>query len=311
MSRPWLLCEHDVDAGVDQHGHGGEQQHEHAPGSRSATSRCAGRFDDGRGASRSRNSMKAWSAGGRRSSAPPGRGEGASSVGAVMGNPHDRAGGRSARKWPRRARGSRAAARRRPGPRRSVLDTSRRGTSTRSNAQSAGRRDVDARALDDDELGPVAHLVDALPGRHAGRRVLADDHEERHGSGPRRAARRRCRPCSVAAPAQLEVAGLEPVDVGDRGGHHGQAIGGRAERAGADLLPRSVRDGEQHPVELQGVAHVDGGDEMARRGADRTCRRRGRFARRSPESPAKCTRPSGSRHADRGSPWPANCHAAA
>ena len=78
----------------------------------------------------------------------------------------------------RRARGSRAGDRRRPGP--AGRCSRPRGAAPRPGRTPSrpGSSTVVAGSLDDDEPGRSAHLVDALPGRHAGRRVLADDHEE-------------------------------------------------------------------------------------------------------------------------------------
>ena len=113
----------------------------------------------------------------------------------------------------------------------------------------------------------------------------------------------------VATSVDLEIAGLEPLDVADGRLDHGQPVGGRADRSGAGLLPGHVGHRQQHPIEREGVAHVDRGDQVAHVGGVEgaaedaepfahpgVTRSRRRdpvgFAGRVPDATAECTSPA-------------------
>ena len=59
-----------------------------------------------------------------------------------------------------------------------MLDTSRWGTSTRTQSKPSGRTRAPARPLDHHEGGAGRHLVVALPGLEPGGGVLAEDREQ-------------------------------------------------------------------------------------------------------------------------------------
>ena len=66
-----------------------------------------------------------------------------------------------------------------------------------------------------------------------------------------------------AAPVDLDAARLDARHALRCGFDHREAIRRGRDLPLADLLPGHVGNDEQHAVEVQGVAHVDGGDEMA------------------------------------------------
>ncbi len=136
----------------------------------------------------------------------------------------------------RKSRGRPSATR----ARRSVEETSSRGTSTRIHGAMAGSSTGRARPVDHDHPREADDLLPALPGRrvrpprrrrrwcevrHPGYRSRSSD----DGVG------------GVAAPASIDLHGarLDPVDVPEAAAlHHGQPIGGRGDGPGARLLPR-------------------------------------------------------------------------
>jgi hypothetical protein len=125
-----------------------------------------------------------------------------------------------------------------------------------------GKFDRLARAIDDDQPRTGDHLLEPLPGVQPGGGVVTDDREQLR---PRMLSRQRGqRVCRVARPAgvDLEPSGGQARNVGDGRGDHLQAVEGRRDRPFALLLPGDVGDHQDHGVERQGVAHVDGGDEV-------------------------------------------------
>ena len=68
----------------------------------------------------------------------------------------------------------------------------------------------------------------------------------------------------VARPAglDLQTPGRESRDVGDRRLDHRQPVGRRGDRPFSLLLPRDVGDHQDQRVQGEGVAHVDGGDQV-------------------------------------------------
>ena len=172
---------------------------------------------------------------------------------ALTPRPRSRTGrARGSRRAPDRSRGSRAAGRRGNAARRSVLDTSSRGTSTRiqsidssSVTRSPGRSTTTMRDRDE-------HLVDALPGVDPGRGVVADDRVQRGAGVLARPATPTCRPCTRARrpgsrgrrPPAASTSATAASTIASR------SLGGR-DVALADLLPRDVGDHQDHQIERQ------------------------------------------------------------
>ena len=280
-----VALEHHLDAGIDQDGHRHEQRREHhrEPEAPPAAARagvgvprwravgaarwhrrwsgigCCGPTRHGCGLVRRRRRSVGGCVLGRGHERAPGCRMGRS---AVMGTAHDRGDGRSSRPPPPEAPGSRAAGRRARGP-------ADRCSTPRGGAPRLGRSPSRAAAPPGRPAGrpppaqPGPQVVDALPGRHPCRRVAADDDVQDPGAILVEQLVDGVRGVRVATSGDLEIAGLEPLDVADGRGDHGQAVGRRADRSGVGLLPGHVGHRQQDAIERELVAHVDGGDQVA------------------------------------------------
>ena len=143
-----------------------------------------------------------------------------------------------------------------------MLDTSRRGTSTRIQSIDSVELDRIPGPVDDDHPGPAEHLVDALPGVDPCRGVVTDDRVQR-GIRVFSAIEARVSAVYEGPPVRsLVVAGHELGDVGDGGLDHRQPVDGGGDVALADLLPRHVGDHQDHQIERQGVSDVDSGHKV-------------------------------------------------
>src|SRR5258708_39380307 len=67
----------------------------------------------------------------------------------------------------------------------------------------------------------------------------------------------------LPAPLDLEPPDFHTFDPADRSLDKRQPVVDRADRSCLRLLPRDVGDHHDHAVEVEGVARVDRGDEMA------------------------------------------------
>ena len=146
-----------------------------------------------------------------------------------------------------------------------------------------GARHLEAGHLDADPVDRRGQLAPARPGgrrrravtgrpprrarsqvRDAGRGVVADDREQLGARDTRPPARPACRRCSSAAVVDLVVD--RPPGRRRRRPPPRPSPGGRRPAVIArlpTLLPGHVGDHQDDEVELEGVAHVDGGDQMA------------------------------------------------
>ena len=147
--------------------------------------------------------------------------------------------------------------------RRSVLDTSRWGTSTWTQSKPPGRSATKPGPVDHDERRALGDLAVALPREESGRGVLAEDREQLGAGVPLGEVGQRVGGVGDAAPVELDARGLEPLDVTDGLLDQPQPVPGRCDGPAGFLLPRHVGDHEQHAVEVQAVADVDRRDEMA------------------------------------------------
>ena len=68
---------------------------------------------------------------------------------------------------------------------------------------------------------------------------------------------------TVTTHVDLGPPGHEPGDITDGRFHHGETIERRRDHAGALLLPRHAGHHQHDQIEVEGMAHVDGSDQMA------------------------------------------------
>jgi hypothetical protein len=122
---------------------------------------------------------------------------------------------------------------------------------------------VDARPLHHDQVGPRHDLVPAIPGQQPRRGIGPEDGEELSRGVAASQLSEGVSRVAEASPVDLDPAGLETVHRLHGGGHQGVAILRGADPADALLLPRPVGDFEEHLVEVELVADVHRGDEVA------------------------------------------------
>lgn len=125
-----------------------------------------------------------------------------------------------------------------------------------------GKCCVMPRSIHYDEVREIDDVIDPLPRIQGCRSIVANDRVPLHswmalGQMHQRVCRKtRSPPVDFIAPCD------EPGDPRHRCLHHGQSVVGRRDFAPSRLLPGVIRDHQNHLIEIQGVAHVDGSHQM-------------------------------------------------